>query len=124
MGYKITKETILEVKKYASKYPELTQEDLAKFVGVSPASVSNILRGTYDDFIEEQKIESQIPYETYRRLVMCEEAVKEIFRNTKVGFDEEDTLFIDYHILSAILERCLPEDFHEKINELKIEKRF
>lgn len=124
MGYKINKDLVTEVKKYASKYPNMTQEDLAKFVGVSPASISNILNGMYDDFLEEKSVESQIPYETYRRLVMCEETVKEILRNAKIGFNEEDSLFIDYRILSAIIERCLPEDFQEKINELKTEARY
>lgn len=124
MSYKITKEVVLTVKKYMSKYPDMTQEDLAKLVGVSPASISNIVSGRYDDLIEEKSVESQIPYETYRRLVMCEETVNEILRNMKSTFDESDSLFIDYHILSAIIERCLPEDYQKRVNEIKAETRY
>ena len=115
----LAKETIAEVKKYAEKYPDLTQADLGRFLGIGQSAVSRILNGEYDD---KPPIETQIPYETYRRLVMCEEVVKEILRNAKTHYGEEDLLFVDYRVLSGILARCLPEEFEAKIKELKGEK--
>lgn len=114
----ITNEVITAAQKYSRKYPELTQADIAKLVGISASSVSNILNGTYS---KEETIESQIPYETYRRLVMCEEAVKEILKNMKLATNscEEEALFINYFTVSTILKRCVPEDFEKRINELK-----
>ena len=115
---KITNEIVEEVKKYASKYPDMTQNDMARLVGISPASVSNILNGTYKEE-KEKVVESQIPHETYRRLVMCEEAFKEILRNARTAYGEEDLLFVDYRTVSSILKRCLPEEFEERLNEIK-----
>lgn len=121
---KITNEIVAEVKKYSIKYPEMSQGDIAKLVGVSSGSVYNILNGMYDlktgaKANEGKTVESQIPYETYRKLVMCEEAVKEIFRNAKTAYGEEDILFIDYRTVSSILQRCLPEEFWERLDEIK-----
>lgn len=114
---KITNEIIEEVKRYASKYPEMTQHEIAKLVGISHGSVNNIINGKFDS--EQKVINSQIPYETYRKLVMCEEAVEEIFRNAKSAFGEEELLFVDYRTVSVILKRCFPEEFEEKLNEIK-----
>ena len=113
----ITPEIIAEVKKYASKYPEMPQMEIAKLVGISQTGVSAILRGLYDE--KPNKIESQIPYETYRRLVMCEEAINEIFRNTKTAFQEEELLLVDYRTVSSILKRFFPEEFEERLNAIK-----
>lgn len=113
---KITNEIIHEVKMYANKYPDLSQKDLARLVGISHGSVNNILNGDYD--AEQKPVESQIPYEQFRKLVMCEEAVKEIFRNAKECFGDNDVMFIDYKVLSSILKRCLPEEFEERLNEI------
>lgn len=111
----ITNEIVIATKKYAKKYPDMTYQDIAKLVGVSAASVGNILNGMYN---EDKAVESKIPYETYRRLVMCEEAVKEIFKNMKKAIGEDDMMFVDYHIVNAIMNRCLPEDFEARLNEI------
>lgn len=117
MKTKITQEIVASVKKYANKYPDMLQEDIAKLVGISHGSVCNILNGKYDE--EEKKIESQIPYETYRRLVLCEEACMEILRNMKSDFEDEDRTFVDYRVVSAIIKRFLPEEYESRLNEIK-----
>lgn len=110
----VTKELIAEVKKYNEKYPELTQADLAKFLGVSQAAVSRILNGEYDD---KPPVETQIPYEKFSKLLACEGAIKELLFATRRPNTGEDILFIDFHVFSSILERFLPEEYAEQIKQ-------
>lgn len=141
---KITKEIVLEVKRYMEKYPNLSQKDISKLVGCSQASVSDIKQGVHDhlliekpaeerfaevgkmneekseDHIPEVKkmVRTEIPYEEFRELVACKYVIGEIFANMKKSTQEEGTLFIDYKILSKILKRDLPEMYDARIEEL------
>lgn len=54
-GQIITKERILEVRSAASRFPEMTQDELGKFTGLSKASVGRILAGEYDHIADEVK---------------------------------------------------------------------
>lgn len=54
-GQIITKEKILEVRSAASRFPEMTQDELGKFTGLSKASVGRILAGEYDHIADEVK---------------------------------------------------------------------
>lgn len=142
---KITKETVLEVKRYMEKYPNLSQRDISKLVGCSQASVSDINRGVHDHLLIEKPdeerfaevgkmneeksedhipevtkmVRTEIPYEAFKELVVCKYLIGEIFASMKLSTKEEDTLFIDYSILSKILKRDVPEMFRAKMEELK-----
>lgn len=54
-GQIITKEKILEVRSASSRFPEMTQDELGKFTGLSKASVGRILAGEYDHIADEVK---------------------------------------------------------------------
>ena len=110
----LAKETIAEVKKYAEKYPDLTQADLGRFLGIGQSTVSRILNGEYDD---KPPIETQIPYEKFSKLLACEAAIEEMLFVTKKANTGENVLFIDYHVFSDILERFLPEEYEEQIKQ-------
>ena len=111
----ITREIVAEVKKYAKKYPDLAQADIAKILGVGRSTVSRILNGYYD---EKPPIETRIPYEKFSKLLACESAIKELLFVTKKANTGEGVLFIDYHVFSDILERFLPEEYEEKMKQI------
>ena len=111
----VTKEIIAEVKKYNEKYPDLTQADLARFLGIGQSTVSRILNGGYD---EKPPIETQIPYEKFSKLLSCEAAINELLFVTRKANMGENVLFIDYHVFSDILKRFLPEEYEEKLEEV------
>lgn len=54
-GQIITKEKILEVRSASSRFPEMTQDEIGKFTGLSKASVARILAGEYDHIADEVK---------------------------------------------------------------------
>ena len=111
----ITREIVAEVKKYAKKYPDLAQADVAKILGIGQSTVSKILNGYYD---EKSPIETRIPYEKFSKLLACEAAIKELFFDTKKANAGENVLFIDYHVFSNILERFLPEEYEKQIKQI------
>ena len=131
MGARITKEVVEQVKGYINKYPTMPLRDIAKLVDIGTTSVNSIRNGAYDHLLvekseelcvpKEKTIKSEIPYETYRRLVSCELAIKEIFDRAKLSVSVEDTLFIDYKFLSSLLERHFPDDFKKRLEELQEE---
>ena len=112
----LAKETIAEVKKYAEKYPDLTQADLGRFLGIGQSAVSRILNGEYDD---KPAVATQIPYEKFSKLLACEAAINELLFVTQKPKTGENVLFIDFHVFSDILERFLPEEYEAKLKEMR-----
>ena len=131
MGARITKEVVEQVKGYINKYPNMPLRDIAKLVDIGTTSVNSIRNGAYDHLLVEEceeisvpkskTIKSEIPYETYRRLVSCELAISEIIARAKLSVSAEDTLFIDYKFLSSLLERHFPDEFKKRLEELQEE---
>lgn len=119
----ITKETVEMVNKYAKKFPTMTAEELSKLCGISRSSVSNILNGLYNNLLEEHKdsntIKSEIPYSTYKNLVTCELCIDEIFKCARKPNEGDERLFLDYRMLSDILERYFPDRFEQRLREVK-----
>ena len=127
MNAKITKTIVEAVKKYESKFPNITRNELGKLVGISAASVSNISNGLYDYLLEETEeeaktITSEIPYEDYRRLVRCELAVSQLLGMARASVNEEGLLFVDYRYVSDVLRKCVPEEYQNRLTELEGEK--
>ena len=125
---KITKEIVEAVKKYEENYSMMTNEDMAILVGVSPSSVNNIRRGMCDYLLEEKEVEqtpirSEIPYNEYKRLIACEMAINEMFKSAKSSTYEDDYLFIDYHDVSYILQKYVPDDYQNVVDELERNNR-
>ena len=123
----ITKEIVMAVKKYTSKYPEMGQEDLAKLCGISASSVGNIRNGLYNHLIEEnggaeekKSIPSSVPYDAYKRLCICELIVGEIFDAMILSeHDSEERIpFVSSKRVCSIMSRYLPEEYKAKVNEI------
>ena len=120
----ITKETVEAVIKYNRKYPQMTMKELGALCGIAGSSVSNILNGMYNELLENNKdenkksIDSQIPYDEYKRLVTCELAIKEMLERTKKSQYEAKELFLDFRSFSEIIQKCFPEEYAKKIKEL------
>ena len=68
-----------------------------------------------------ETIKSEIPYETYRRLMSCEMAINEILDRASLSISDDNVLFIDYRMVSSIIQRYLPVDFTEKLDALREE---
>lgn len=142
MGTRITKTIVEQVNRYIKKYPKMSKREIGKLVGIGTTSVWNICNGMYDHLlVEEVKvpevpvaeecavseevsapaekvIKSDIPYETYRRLVSCELAIKEIFNRASLSKSDECSLFVDYRFVSSVLERHFPDEFKETLRDL------
>lgn len=121
----ITKETVMAVKKYTSKYPEMAQADIAKLCGTSASSVGNIQNGLYNHLLEEnggayenKSIPSSVPYDEYKRLCLCELIVGELLKGAKPTLNGEQSIYIDYRAVSQIIKRYLPDEYEAKINEI------
>ena len=129
----VTKEIVEAVKKYAKKYPNLTQDELSKLAGTSTGSVSNIVNGKYDYLLEEEvnairgaekSIKSEIPYEAYRKLVSCELAIQELINSTKTSkVADDDCLFINYKFFDSVIRRYFPEEHAKRTSELYTEDK-
>jgi DNA-binding XRE family transcriptional regulator len=119
--YKVTKEIVDKVKAYLEEHPGLTQEEIGVLCGVSHGTVWNIDHGKYDHLLKEaeaEKIVTEIPYEKLKRLIACENAIDEIFSCAKECFGYDDEIFIDYHSVSSILKKHLPEEHDNKLKEI------
>lgn len=121
----ITRETVEAVNKYARKYPNMTQEEVARLVGTSSSSASNIMNGMYNHLLEDTKkeaddksLKSQIPYEAYKRLVTCELAIDELMNNSIVSNSGEVCLFVSFRYFDSVIKRYFPEEHAKKIKEL------
>ena len=124
MNTKITKEIVETTKRYDKKFPNMTRHELAKLVGISSASVSNIVNGMYDHILTETTtpeatVTSDIPYEQYKRLVQCELCITELLNSAVASMNAEDMLFIDYRNVNAILQKCMPEEYEQRLRELR-----
>ena len=132
---KITKEIVLEVKRYMEKYPNLSQNDIAKLAGCSQASVSDIKAGHHDHLLidaeatNEEKSEDHIPevkkmegigisYEALQELVVCKFVLCEMFASMKLSNTNKETLFIDYRMVSKILKELVPWMYNARLKEL------
>lgn len=118
---KVTKEIVEKVKKYLLNYSNLTQEEIGVLCGVSKGTVHYISKGDYDHMLketEEEKIFTEIPYEKLKRLIACENAIDEIFACAKECFGYDDEIFVDYHSVSSILKKHLPEEHDNKLKEI------
>lgn len=120
---KVTKEIVIKVKGYVNEHPDLTLEEIGILCGVSHGTVCNIKHGKYDYLFEEseeaiQPIITEIPYEKLKRLIACENAIDEIFSCAKECFGYDDEIFIDYHSVSSILKKHLPEEHENKLAEI------
>jgi hypothetical protein len=122
----ITKEIVEMVNKYATKFPQLNYKELSKLCGVSTSSVSCILNGMYNNLLEgdteAKKIKSEIPYDTYKKLVCCELAIEEMLANSmRPNNLDEDALFLSYRKYSEIIKKYFPERFDEKVKAVQSE---
>lgn len=125
---KITKEIVEAVKKYAKKYPEMPQKEVGLLVGVSDWSVSCILNGKYDFLLDDgngdtekerkKTIKSDIPYDTYKKLVTCELAIDELINNAIKSNSGEEMLFLSAKYVDSVLKRYFPEKYEAKMKEL------
>ena len=123
MGVKITKEIVESVNKYTRMYPSMTYEEIGRLVGASRASVGNIVNGLYEHLLKEdaeaeKTIKSDIPYDTYRRLVACELAIDELINNAIVSNSGEVCLFVSFRYFDSVIKRYFPEEHANKIKEL------
>lgn len=123
MGVKITKEIVEAVNKYTRMYPSMTYEEIGRLVGASRASVGNIVNGLYEHLLKEdaeaeKTIKSDIPYDTYRRLVTCELAIDELMNNSIVSNSGEVCLFVSFKYFDSVIKRYFPEEHANKIKEL------
>ena len=123
MGVKITKEIVESVNKYTRMYPSMTYEEIGRLVGASRASVGNIVNGLYDhlrkeDAEAEKTIKSDIPYDTYRRLVTCELAIDELINSAIKSNSGEVMLFLSAKYVDSVLKRYFPEEHEAKMIEL------
>lgn len=123
MNTKITKEIVEATKRYDKKFPNLTRHELAKLVGISAASASNIVNGMYDYMLTETTPEatvtSEIPYEQYKRLVQCELCITELLNSAVASMNSEDMLFIDYRNINAVLRKFIPEEYEQRLRQLR-----
>lgn len=123
MGVKITKEIVEAVNKYTRMYPSMTYEEIGRLVGASRASVGNIVNGLYEHLLKEdaeaeKTIKSDIPYDTYRRLVTCELAIDELINSAIKSNSGEVMLFLSAKYVDALLKRYFPEKYEAKMEEL------
>jgi hypothetical protein len=123
MNTKITKEIVEATKRYDKKFPNLTRHELAKLVGISAASASNIVNGMYDymvtDTTSEATVTSEIPYEQYKRLVQCELCITELLNSAVASMNDEARLFIDFRSVDGILRKFIPEEYEQKLQKLR-----
>lgn len=130
MNTKITKGIVEQVKKYESKFPNMTRHELGKLVGVSAASVSNISNGMYNYMLEEASedtsdvttVKSVIPYEEYKNLVKCEMAIQDLFNAARASMNDEGVLFVDFRCVNDILLEYFPEEHKQRVIELEGER--
>lgn len=121
----ITKEIVETVIKYSNKFPQMTTDELSRLCGISRSSVCNVLNGMYNRLLEEDAdgntVKSEIPYATYRRLVLCEIAIDEMLANAlRPNTDASDTnLFLSYRKFSEIIQKHFPERYEAKVKELQ-----
>lgn len=118
----ITKEIGEQVKAYKAKFPMMTCEELGKLCGISRASANNILNGLYDETKTDnpgKTVKSEIPYDTYKRLVLCELAIGEMMDNVLESDRDDNILSLSYRRFSEIISRYFPDEFEAKIRELQ-----
>ena len=121
--YKVTKEIVVTVKAYLKDHPNLTHLEVGKLTGVSGSTVSRIRNGQYDYLIDaqEQAVTTSIPYEEFRRLLVCEAVVKDILNGSILSENENNMLYLSFTRLNKILNRHIPELVETRLSALKEE---
>lgn len=122
---KVTKEIVSKVKAYKSddRYSQLSQTEIGLLCGISSATVSRIISGEYDYFLNEDPETNDsttvIPFDTLKRLIACEYAVEAMLKISKLSEVNDNGLFFPSNSVYGLLRAYLPEEVNERILELK-----
>ena len=127
-AYKVTKEIVEKAKDYLANFPKLNHIEIGALCGVSGSTISRIKNGDYDYMLDAgvneggQTVTTSIPYEEFKKLVVCESIVKEILQSCLLSENDENTLFISYKVVGSILNRHIPNEVEKRLTELQEEK--
>ena len=123
-GIAITEQLVALVKEYLAspKYDKLTYAEVAKLTGTSATTVCRIAQGEYDD-LSDSNCKVVLHYEELQHMFNCERIVKELLECSKLSDTvvDEDKLYFPRNLAHAIINKYVPQEVQQRIEELKIQ---